>query len=342
MGLEALRRVQIGLESTRGTAVAADVKLMGMLTMDPTQVLYMPEDEERQSLALLHRREIVAEMANMHFESSLNFEQLIHFLAMGVGNHGSQPTTPTNGVLTRDWLFEPSHSASNAQAAYTLEYGDDQQEYESAFVMCSQLEFTWALEESVKMSAELFGRSVTKATFTSLSDPTIEDAVTQLTKMYVDTTWANLGTTQKASLMASATVRIPTGVGPTRYADGSLEFSNFVERKRAAEVEILMIHGADGEAEFDKYEAGTTSFIRLQTTGTEIEAVTPTYDKLFRVDLAVKYTEPPQFFQTHNGENAVRMVGRTFLDPRWRRRRRRRQYSRGRWRRWRGYFERGV
>ena len=171
MGLEALRRVQIGLESTRGTAVAADVKLMGMLTMDPTQVLYMPEDEERQSLALLHRREIVAEMANMHFESSLNFEQLIHFLAMGVGNHGSQPTTPTNGVLTRDWLFEPSHSASNAQAAYTLEYGDDQQEYESAFVMCSQLEFTWALEESVKMSAELFGRSVTKATFTSLSDP---------------------------------------------------------------------------------------------------------------------------------------------------------------------------
>lgn len=315
MGLEAFRKIQIGKEATRGIGVAADKKLLGLLTMDPTQGLYMPEDEERQSLALLHRREVVSEITNMHFEGSLNFEQIIHFLAMGLGNFGSQPTTPPNGSLTRDWLFEPNLSVSNAQAAYSFEYGDDQQEYDSVFVMCTQLEFVYAMEAEMRMSAELFGRSPTKSTFASLTDPTVEDAVSQLTKLYVDTTWAGLGGTEKSSLMAGATIRFPTGVTPTRYADGSLEFSNFTEMKRAAEVEILMIHGTDGEAEFDKYEAGTTSFLRIETTGSEIEQVTPTYDKLFRLDLAVKWTDAPQFFQSHNGENAVRMVGRTFYDP---------------------------
>ena len=64
------RRIQIGQESTRGTAVAADLILLGRLTMTPTISWSMPEDEERNSLALLHRQNNVGQQGAFSFEGT--------------------------------------------------------------------------------------------------------------------------------------------------------------------------------------------------------------------------------------------------------------------------------
>jgi len=295
--------------------------LFGRMTMAPNLNLYIPEDEERNSLAMIHRRTIVGQHSELKYDGSVTFEQIINLLAMALEGATDDAgagliTTPSNGILTRDWTFEPTLVASAIQNAYTVQYGDGSQAYQSSFVMCSQLAFTYAMEEPLVVSADLFGRLQTKVSFGGTpTELTVEDAVTQKTKIYGDTTWAGLGTTQLSDVLISATVTIPTGLGMTRYADGSLEFSAFTESKWGADVELVFKHNATGIAEYDKYIAGTTQFIRLETTGSEIEAVTPTYDKLFRLDLALHYTEPPTLFDDENGENVVAMTGKTFHDP---------------------------
>lgn len=309
----ALRRIQIGKEATRGTAVAATKILLGNLTMNPTLNLFMPEDEARNSLALLHRREIVGQEATLRYDGPMTFDQLITFLAMGIKG-GVTPTTPGGGTDSRDWTFLPTVAALNAQNAFTFEFGDDSQEYESAFVMCSQLELAYAMGEPVTLTADLFGHFPAKSTFTgALSNPAnLEDGISQKTKIYSDTTYANLGTTQLSDTLVNATVRVPTGLAPVRVADGLLEFSTFSEGKRAAEVELTFVHNSTGIAIYDKYVSGALDFIRLHTVGSIIELAIP-YSLI--VDLSLRYTEAPEFFTDDLGRNVVRMAARTFEDP---------------------------
>jgi len=241
----ALKRIQIGLESTRGTLVAADTVLLGALQYTDDRAFHMPEDEERNSLALLHRQTEIAKGTTLQFTGAVTFEQILQFLSMGVKG-AITPTTPTNGVLTRDWTFLPTLTALNAPDSFTFEYGDDQQEYECGYVMAEQLELAFAMGEVGQLSANLFGKATAKSTFTgALSAPTVEDVVSQTMKFYKDTSWANLGNTEKAAILANATIRIPTGFTKVPYGDGSTEWSTHGESKRAAEVEITLRHNAD-------------------------------------------------------------------------------------------------
>jgi hypothetical protein len=315
MGMQALRRIQIGLESTRGTLVAADTILLGALQYTDQRTFHQPEDEERNSLALVHRSTELTKATSLAYTGALTFEQALQFLSMGIKGDIS-PSTPTNGVLTRDWTFLPSLTADNDQDSFTVEYGDDQQEYECGHVMAEQLEFAFAMGEVAQLSATLFGQSTAKNTFTGgLSVPTVEDVVSQTLKYYRDSAWANLGDTEKSGTVANAVIRVPTGLTMVRYADGTTEFSTYGAQKRAAEVELTVRHNAEGEALYDAYVAQTLMFIRLEATGSLIESVTPDYNKLFRFDGAIRLSEPPQFFEDYNGHNTVVLRGRTFHDP---------------------------
>lgn len=309
----ALRKIQFAKETTRGTPVVTGMDLLlGRLTMTPTLTLYTPEDEERNSLALLHRRSIVGQQAALKYDGSVSFEQIINFLAMGLIG-GVTPTIPGGGVLSRDWTFEPTLIALAAPDAFTFQYGDNQQAYQTVFAMASQLEFTYAIGEPVVLSAELFGRFPTKVTFGAApTTVTIEDAISQKTVLTSAATWAGIPGAVVSNTLISAVIRIPTGMTPVRFADGLLEFSDFHEQKWAADVELVFRHNASGVAEYDKYTDDGHRFFRLETTGTLIEGV---LNKLFRLDLAMRYTEAPELLGEQDGLDVIRLSGRTFLDP---------------------------
>ena len=232
----ALRRIQMGQETTRGTLVAADKILLGALQYTDQRTHHSPEDEERNSLALLHRLTELTQGTALQYTGSLIYEQILDFLAMGVKGSVT-PTTPTNGVLTRDWTFTPTLAALNAQDSYTFEYGDDQQEYECGHVMAESIDLNFSMGEAATMSATLFGQATAKATFTgALTPPAVEDVVAQQVKMYLDTTWAGLGTTQLSGLLASAVIRIPTGLADgaiRRWLPGLLHLRGGQARRRA-------------------------------------------------------------------------------------------------------------
>ena len=309
----ALRKIQIGQESTRGTGVAADIILLGRLSQTHEITWDAPEDEERNSLAMFHRQTNVGQQVALKYEGNMTFQQVIHLLAMGIGALTTTQPDVGGSPTVYDHTFEPTLIALAAQKAYTVEYGDKKQEYESVFLMAEQLEFTFAIGESWQMGADLFGRFPTKSTFTgALTDPVVEDVIGQKSKLYIDTSWANLGNTQVSSSLISASIRIPTGLAPTRYADGTIELSDVAENKRAAEVELVFKHDTSGVAEYDKFAAGTLLFVRLETEGSVAENA---FNFTTTWDFALRYTEPVEFFGDQDGENVIRLTGKSQQDP---------------------------
>ena len=155
MSLEAFRRIQIGVESVRGSAVAATKKLIGTLTMTPEAIFHRPVDE-RNSLAEFFREIEVARRSSLRFEGDATYEQLIDFLSMSM--KGSiTPTTPGGGTDSRDWTFTPNLTTKNVQDSYTIEYGDDTQEFETKFSLVENLELAIAMNEAVVLRADMFG-----------------------------------------------------------------------------------------------------------------------------------------------------------------------------------------
>ncbi len=297
----AFRRIQGGLESVRGTGVAADKVFLGTLTMTPTVTFHRPVDE-RNSLAEFQRSIAVSQMTRMRFEGDATYDQLIDWLSMAVRGAISPATVETTG---RVWTFTPNTTSKNVQDSYTLEYGDDVQAWDSAFVICDNLEIAIALNEVVSVRADLFGKFAAKTSFTgALSAPAVTEIVANHAKVYIDGTWANLGSTEVPTLLAGATIRLPTGIAPARYADGSLDFSAVSESKTHLEMDLDLINSTAGITEYDAYVAGTDRAIRIELTGPIAVGATP---YLLTIDCFGRYVSEPELFGDREGENLMRL-----------------------------------
>lgn len=314
MPLVGLRKIQFGLESPSGTPVAATKRMSrGTLRLTPSPEFWTPEDEERGTLAAVNERITIANGVKMKYEGPVTFEQLINFLSIGVKG-GITPTTPGGGTNSRDHAYTPSLTVASTLQSLTVEYGDEQQAYMAPFVVATNLQFTMAMNAPWMMSVDLIGHGEIKQAFTgALTETAVEEVLGRKTKLYIDSTWAGLGGTEKATVLVNAKVTFPDFYKPVKYADGALNFSDMRIQRLAAEVELTYRHSSVGVTEYDAYRAdgGTARFIRLETLGSLIEGA---LYKRVQFDFALKYTQPPELFAEVDGENYIRLVGRTFPD----------------------------
>lgn len=296
MALEAFRRTQIGLESTNGTPVVATKKLFGTTTMTPDTTFHRPVDD-RNSLAEFKRAIIVGQQTALRFEGDALYDDIIDFFAMALKG-GVTPTTPEG--TARLWTFIPNLDSVNAQDAFTWEYGDDSQAWESDFTMVESLELAITLNEVLRLTAEMFARDATKVSFTGLSDRAVQEIVANDLKVWIDGTFANLGTTLKSSLVTGGSIRFPSGLTPVKYADGTLDFSAVSEGRRHMEMDLDLVMGVDAITEYDAYKAGTDRAIRLQFTGPIVSGAT---SYRLEIDAIGKYMSAPELLGSRDGEN---------------------------------------
>lgn len=171
------------------------------------------------------------------------------------------------------WTFTPALESSGAQESYTIEYGDNVQAYEAEYCMASGIEISGAPDEALKVSVDIFGRQMTAATFTaSLDFPTVESALFNKCKLYIDSAWASLGDTQKSATLIDFTLRIDTGLAPLKAADGNLYFSLVGEQARGAELDMTLYwNDSVSTTERGFWAAQTKRALRLEVEGTTLE-----------------------------------------------------------------------
>ncbi|MET0039307.1 hypothetical protein [Dehalococcoides mccartyi] len=130
-----------------------------------------------------------------------------------------------------------------------------------------------------KFKADVIGQSVEKTTFTAaISNPTsLTPIVVDTGKLYIDTSWASLGNTEKASTIVDFNWKISEGVLPFKALNGSLSYTDRSEKKRHIELEGTFAFNAVTNDLWANFTAQTPIFARLQFTGPAITGGNSTF-----------------------------------------------------------------
>jgi ribosomal protein L31 len=129
-------------------------------------------------------------------------------------------------------------------------------------------------DEPVKLEMECFGKQVTPTTFTAaLALPTVEPIIANNTKIFIDTTWAGLGGTQKTDLLREFSIEIMSGLHP-KFHGGAKTMTAHGEGYFDIMGTFTFEGNANADTLFDAFQAETPYAIRLSNDGSQIGAGT--------------------------------------------------------------------
>lgn len=202
-------------------------------------------------------------------EGPFSFEQAQNWFSGCVKNVAS----PTLGV----WTHTRNPAAAPDLASYTLErrVTDGSTPFGQAWhgAMITKFTLNFADGEPVTFQAEGFARRVKTETLTAAQSlPTPEFAPMGIGKLWIDDTWAGLGTTVVATQILSGSIEINTGAYPIWTLDqrSDLDYGSvgFNAEEASINVQLTALVGAQTAIEKAAAEAGTLRALRLQLDGT--------------------------------------------------------------------------
>lgn len=277
MAERALTKMQFGIETTRGTAVAANTMLMGEhqpISPDITNEI-VEEDIGVRAKGARVRKGDVKGVTDVLRLPNLYFQALPALLSCGL--KGSiTPTEQTPSQSDYLWSFVPNMTSANAPQAMTLELGDDSNVVEREFLMFEGYRLQVDIPQQrgaapVLFEGQYFARQNTDASFTGgLSLPAAENVNAKLVRYYRDTAWSGVGGTEKTGVLRRADVQLMTGVHPKWMGGANRYFDTYGEGELHFIAAFTFEGGTEAEAVRDLMDSGALSVVRLQVEGSQI------------------------------------------------------------------------
>jgi len=303
-GVRDLRKIELGKETTAGTAVAATTVWGGTgVLKDDREITVVEEDVGY--LQPLGRQYVPRYGATIDFdEIEATFEQLPYLLAASVEN-------VTTGAADGDgsgkiYQYDFATNAANTITTYTIEAGDNQRVDEMEYSFVEEWTLSGAKNEAVKMQGSWRGRQATDSDFTgALSRPTVEEILFNKGKLYIDATGGTIGTTQKTATWLGFTLHAVPGQKAHYTGDGNLYYTDVKQVTGELTGELVLEHDATGEAELGFARTGVVRLARMQFQGSALTTAGTTYTyKTLQIDLAIKYTDVPELGEDE-GDNTL-------------------------------------
>lgn len=274
-GIKALRKIQMGRETTPGTKVDADIVWRGVgMIKDNIEVVFPKEDIGM--LVPAGRTYISRYEASLQLgENEATFEQLPHLFEMGIKS--VSPTTDSNGVFTYTYTMPYASTdlvASTDLATYTIEGGDNAGEEEFGYGFARSIQLTGSAGQALMVSAEIIGRKVDPGTYTAnvaLAD--VEEILFSGGRLYLDDVKAFPATTQISNQLLGMSLSINTGWLPVYTADGNLYFSFIKQTTPEVTLQITFEHDTTAIAEKAAWRAQTPRVMRLAFYGSSHKKV---------------------------------------------------------------------
>ena len=292
-GVRTLRRIQLGQETTAGTAVAATVMWRGNGVIADERVRVMPEEDIGLMIPVSRSYDagLLATLAMEETEAS--FEQLSYILSSAIED---VTTGVRDGTAGSGYVYQHDLT-TNAQVTpqtYTIEMGDDQRVDEMEYAVVREFSLSGAKNEAWMMSATWIGRQVSDAEFTALSPAAAIPILFNKSKLYIDTSGGTIGTTPKTATFLGFSLDWVSGFQPIFSGDGNLYYTSIKQVMPGVSGVLTLEHDATGEAEITAARTATTQrLIRIISEGAALgTAGTYTY-KTARIDMAIEYTGVP-------------------------------------------------
>lgn len=293
-GLAGLYKVQMGVETTWGTTVAATAKhyaekIAGLRNAQN----YVQAVERRGSLAVSRRSYLPRnQIEGPGFEGEVTFEDLPFWLGMAL------KAAVKTGAGPYVYTHTPSTSAANTPSFYSCEFGDNVQAFLAGGMLAKSLELSGKEGEAWKFKAETFAQSLATTTFTAaLTDRTVIPALAEMTILYMDDTGGTIGTTQKTATLIDWTWKVSEHFYPQFYQDGSLNAAQYGEKPFRPELELTVGFNSGANTLRTKYAAGTRQLVRLKVTGAS--------GRIIQLDGAYIITEDPLILDEREGGETI-------------------------------------
>lgn len=289
-GIKALRKIQLGRETTAGTAVAATTIWRGMGTLDDTRETVFPP-EDIGYLSGTDRSYVASVGGALDLEEvPATFEQLPHILEMSI-----MTATPVQDGAGSGRIYTYNFPTTSVPTikTYTVEGGDNQEAERMEYTFGKSFTLSGTSQEAWTMSASLEGRQIGLNAFTgALSVPTVEEMLFQRTKLYIDAIGGTFGTTLKSNTLLSASLEYESGIISKFTADGELYFSFHQHTMPTVTLGVTFEHETTAAAEKVNWRAQTPRKIQLKTEGSALTSAGTTYTlKTMLINLAGKWSD---------------------------------------------------
>lgn len=322
MGQKWAQKIQLGRETTPGTAVAASTiwRGVGGMLKDTTQVVMV---DELIGVALPTTRRYIGQYGGSLSMAATpaTYEQLVHIFEAGMHTIGS-PGSDGSGS-GKVWSYAYGVTTLPPIKTYTIETGDNQQAEEMEYSFVEKFTLSAERGQAVMMSADWVGRGVANATFTpALTSPTVHEILAGRSKLYLDAVAGTLGGTQISELLLQWELSVTTGWRAKWTLDSEaggggrkFAFHYFDRDSFEAELSLTFEHDANAVAQKALFRAGTPCQARIEIPGPALTTAGTTYStRMFRLDAALVYTDW-EALDADEGNSIVSATARIGYDP---------------------------
>jgi len=315
-GIKRLRKLQLGKESTAGTAVSATTIWRGTGTLEDQRGMYFP-DEDIGYIAPVNRAVTPYTLGSLDLdEVPATFEQLPYILAMGVDGvvTGTKDGSGTDYIYTYNF---PT-TALKTPKTFTIEGGDNEQVERMAYTFCESFKISGKSKEPWMVSGKLIGNSVDvlAAGFTSgVSLPSVEEILFQKTKLYIDAVNGTIGTTQVVCTLYEFSLDVTTGFTATFAANGALGFCKINAGVPDIKLHLVFEHNSSSTSEKAKWRNITPRLIRIKGEGSSFTTGGTKYkNKTCNLDMAGLWEKIDKLGE-NNGNDILEGDFRVAYDP---------------------------
>lgn len=280
--------IQIGKETTAGTAVAA-TKRLGSLSIEPS-IKY-----EGQTFVPKGNKFSAVQSPNKEWtEAKVSGVPTYNELAYALSGVLQKVTPTTEGTLGKRWTYTMNNSAADVLQTYTIEQGDATRAHKMSYGTFKEFGITFA-RNGFSLSGMLFGQRLTD-NITMTSSPTMAALIpvlpTQMS-MKVAATQAGLAGATKLARPLTAEWKIADRINPLWVLNDTYpSWAAPVETLPKVTGKIKMEADAEGMSILPYLRSGDTLFVQYNCLGEELESGT-NYE--FNIDMASKVTNVSEF-----------------------------------------------
>lgn len=313
--LQTQRLLQMGVETTPGTAVPATSQIVG--EWDVREDIGRDYEEHPRGVrGDVHAGgDDVRHGTSIKLKENLTYEDITRVLAAGLddpAHSGAGPYVHT---------FAPVLNGPPTLKAFTSEWVDSDGttkhiEREAAYSVCTKWKISLAPGELAHIESEWFARKAGASTVTAGLSPAAGRAKidSDLFGIWINDSGAAIGSTAITGTLRTCELEVEGGYGPdyTLDARASLDFVQLRAGRLTGKIKLTIELNATAATEYTKWRGssgkGLPRFIRLKATdGT----------KIVQLDMCIDYTSAPEFTDDDMDGRLLTLTGKLEYDATW-------------------------
>lgn len=288
-GTQIFTYMNFGKETVRGTPVAPTRQFYGdgtgMMTPNFGQNFHEQENTGRRYRTRRVTRQTEDVTLKANTASGVGYDDLVIPFSQIAGGK-----TGVGGGADKTWTFTPSATGVNSPEAYSVDVGDDIQNWRCQYAMATSFKISAGLGDITQLAMAMFAQRAVKG---AKATPAVNTAVKipgDLWTIKFNSSIAGLaGASISTNFLVDFELEVMTGLKWRHYMDGNLFGAQHVETDIAWKLSMTVESSALAVSEFyDKAAADTMDFIRLKATGPALGA--SNYSA--QIDMPVLYEEP--------------------------------------------------